>query len=325
MLAHNAPHGANDGAILQAPGPDVRGMRHIESPERRIFAAMVKKLDDSVGDVVESLSQKGILNNTIILFISDNGAMTSGASINYGNNWPLRGLKWSPFEGGIRVTGALWAPEKISNHLYEGYIHVSDWLPTLLTAIGEKPPNNIDGLNLWGALINNQDNNRHEIIEIDDVTGFASIILDEFKLHTGNVVPTYSNYQGEDYLGIIGNGPSYMHAIMNCKSFKIFNDLGEAVKIENMKVRERIKINCEMSDFVNNQDCYPAHGKVCLYNIKEDPCERNDLSLEYPDIVSKLSIRLECEKQRVVPRVTPILRDPKSNPALHNYTWNIFK
>ncbi|KAJ2952210.1 hypothetical protein O0L34_g4489 [Tuta absoluta] len=65
MMAHLAPHSGNDGALLQAPPETVRSMRHVENAERRIFAAMMKKLDDSVGEIVTTLSKHGMLQNRI--------------------------------------------------------------------------------------------------------------------------------------------------------------------------------------------------------------------------------------------------------------------
>jgi membrane-anchored protein YejM (alkaline phosphatase superfamily) len=56
------------------------------------FEAMVSKMDESVGRVVEALQNKRMLNNSIIVFISDNGAPSVGVFQNWGSNYPLRGV-----------------------------------------------------------------------------------------------------------------------------------------------------------------------------------------------------------------------------------------
>ena len=57
-----------------------------------LLSEMTTKLDDSVGIVVTALKDKGILNNTVIIFLSDNGAQTIGMHQNWGSNWPFRGV-----------------------------------------------------------------------------------------------------------------------------------------------------------------------------------------------------------------------------------------
>lgn len=54
---------------------------------------MMSILDKGIGKIVKSLDEKGILDNTIILFMADNGAPTAGQHANYGSNFPLKGVK----------------------------------------------------------------------------------------------------------------------------------------------------------------------------------------------------------------------------------------
>lgn len=222
---------------------------------------MVKKLDESIGDIIEALSEKEILQNSIIVFVSDNGGMTSGNSMNYASNWPLRGIKMSPFEGGVRVVGLLWTPNLRSNHVWQGYMHVVDWMPTLLRAAGSEAPLNIDGIDMWNQILSNGVSFRHEFYEIDDYTGFASITSGDFKFVTGTIVANYSTYQGGDLMGIIGKSPSYEESIKNSKMFTILNGIGKPFDFEDINVKNEIKINCKKDR--NNLDniCYPDQSK----------------------------------------------------------------
>ncbi|CAH2105720.1 unnamed protein product [Euphydryas editha] len=324
MLAHNAPHSANEGAPLQAPPDIVRSLRHIELPQRRYYAAMVKKLDDSVGDIVKTLSKKGILDNTIIVFISDNGGITSGISVNYAINWPLRGLKMSPFEGGIRVNGLVWSKNLTEGeHLWRGYMHVSDWLPTLSSAVGLDPPPNIDGVDLWNSIVSNKESKRDVIFEINDYTGFMAIISDDYKLVTGVVPPDYSNHQGDIFRGIIGTSPSYEKAIRNSATYTVLSDIGISFQMNDTNLRNEMKVSCNVNRLMS-EICYPKNGTWCLFNIKEDPCELKDLSSTHPNIAAKLFSRLETEMKRLIPRKVPHETNLYAAPSLHNYTWDIW-
>lgn len=57
------------------------------------FIDTVNHLDWSVGKIIKTLSARGHLGNSIIMFLSDNGAQTFGEHENFGSNWPLRGVK----------------------------------------------------------------------------------------------------------------------------------------------------------------------------------------------------------------------------------------
>lgn len=231
-----------------------------------IFTAMVKKLDESVGDIVNALLDKGILGNTILAFISDNGGMTTGDSINYASNWPLRGLKMTPFEGGVRVNGLLWTQNLTDfSHLWGGYMHVSDWLPTLLKAVGGNVPVGLDGLDLWENIISNQQSQRKELFEIDDMTGYYSIILNDYKLVGGTVTVNYSNHQGENLRGIIGKTPPYFDTLQNSMVYKVLNKINKPFNFDKTRLRDEIKVLCNEVKNKASDLCYPQNSKYFFF------------------------------------------------------------
>ncbi|XP_053603795.1 arylsulfatase J-like isoform X2 [Plodia interpunctella] len=325
-VAHNAPHAGNPGAVLQASPKDVSAMRHVESPGRRIFAAMVKKLDDSIGDIMAALLEKGMLQNSIIAFVSDNGGMSSGQTMNYASNWPLRGLKMTPFEGGVRVAGLLWT-RQINHHLLKGYMHAVDWLPTLLRAVGADVPSGIDGIDLWDEITLNKVSPRNEIFDITDDTApinYSAIVSGPYKLVTGDVVLSYSNYQGEDLRGVIGDIPLYNKSLKESKMFTVLEKIGKPFNVADIDLRYKMKIDCKGKERNSGSACYPQNGKVvCLFNIIDDPCETTDISEKYPDLVKDLTERLQVELKQRIPRTHGYF-DARSTPSLFNYTWTTF-
>ena len=85
---------------MQGADPYMRKFGHINNIQRRIFAAMLSNLDDSVGSILKKLRQEGLEENTLIFFISDNGGPTRELT---SSNLPLRDGKGSVYEGGIRI------------------------------------------------------------------------------------------------------------------------------------------------------------------------------------------------------------------------------
>lgn len=66
-------------------------------------------------------------------------------------------------------------------------------------------------------------------------------------------------------------------------------------------------------------------GTVCLYNIKEDPCETTDISSKNPNIVEKLKDMLQIEFKRTIPRIKPHESNLNALPSLHNYAWDVWR
>lgn len=103
------------------------------------YAAMVKSMDDAVGSVVAALEKTGKLDNTLIIFTSDNGGLTqrNGKHDNFTENLPLRRGKGSAFEGGTRVPTIAYWPGKIEpGTTCDEPIMGIDFYPTLLEITG---------------------------------------------------------------------------------------------------------------------------------------------------------------------------------------------
>lgn len=101
------------------------------------FKAILTHLDESVGAVIRALEAQNMLNDSIVIFSTDNGGPAEGFNLNAASNWPLRGVKNTLWEGGVRGAGLIWSPrlqnrQRVSNQT----MHIVDWLPTLYTAAG---------------------------------------------------------------------------------------------------------------------------------------------------------------------------------------------
>ena len=125
------------------------------------YAAMVESLDMSVGRVLDTLERRGISDNTLVIFTSDNGGLTQryGKHDEFPENLPLRRGKGSAYEGGVRVpTIAYWPGKTTPGSESQTPIMTIDLMPTLLAASGASPDNSLfkqmDGRNLLPLLKN---------------------------------------------------------------------------------------------------------------------------------------------------------------------------
>jgi hypothetical protein len=128
---------------------------NITNSSRRVYAAMTLALDDGVGQVLQTLQQQNLLNNTLIFFLSDNGARQTGFTRNY----PLRGYKFNVLEGGIHVPFVVqWSGVLPAHVVYDPPVSSLDLVATAAAATGSQLPNDrvYDGLNLIPYLTGSQ-------------------------------------------------------------------------------------------------------------------------------------------------------------------------
>ena len=141
-LAHTMPH------VPIAASTNFEG-----TSKGGLYGDVIEEIDGSVGAIIQELKDQGLLENTLVIFTSDNGPWLS-----YGNHGGsagvLRGGKFDAWEGGFRVPAIMsWPgvipPESVNNDL----IHTMDILPTLIAITDARlPENKIDGQNVLPSL-----------------------------------------------------------------------------------------------------------------------------------------------------------------------------
>lgn len=141
-LAFNAVH-----MPLEATEQYLKRFPNIKNEKRRTYAAMMSAMDDAIGTVLAKLREAGIEEDTLIFFISDNGGPPQTGS----SNFPLRGIKATTWEGGIRVPFLVqWKGRLPAGKTYDHPVIQLDFLPTAVAAAGGelKPDMKLDGVNL---------------------------------------------------------------------------------------------------------------------------------------------------------------------------------
>ncbi|MCC6301283.1 MAG: sulfatase-like hydrolase/transferase [Gammaproteobacteria bacterium] len=147
-LAYSAPHDPLqppqaylDEVLAHQPGID---------PERAKMVALIKHLDDSIGQVIQKLKDSGVYDNTLIIFNSDNG----GYLLHKANNGPYRGGKLDFYEGGIHVPMVAVWPGRIQPGTQSAEIALTmDLYPTLAEVAGATVSHSIEGRSILPTLL----------------------------------------------------------------------------------------------------------------------------------------------------------------------------
>lgn len=151
-LHFTAPHWPWEGPGDAEVSKQLKDIWHFEGGSIATYAKMVRALDESVGRVLNELESRGLADNTIVIFTSDNGGER------FSDTWPFTGQKSELLEGGIRVPAIIRWPGRIKPGTTDQVAISMDWLPTLLAAAGASadPAYPSDGESLLPVLLGEQ-------------------------------------------------------------------------------------------------------------------------------------------------------------------------
>lgn len=192
----------------------------------------------------------------------------------------------------------------------------------------------IDGKNMWNAISENTETPRKEMVyNIDEIYNYAAVRQGNWKYIAGT--STSQNL----WYGDAGKSNSYKYDINDVLKSETAITLAGLLTYKQiaekntdsdntthllepeivLKLRKLAEIKCPPMDVTEQQKCKPLESP-CVFNIKDDPCERINLAQTYPEILNNLQKLVEkYRKSAVKPRNIP--RDPNADPAFYNNTW----
>lgn len=168
-LALTIPHANNEARGKGMEVPDYGEYKNKDWPDpQKGYAAMISRMDKDVGRMMKQLKDLGILDNTLVIFTSDNGPHREGGADPefFDSNGQLRGIKRDLYEGGIRVPMiAHWSgkikPGSVTNHISAFW----DFLPTACDISGVNTPPYIDGISFLSTMLGNTaEQTKHEYL-----------------------------------------------------------------------------------------------------------------------------------------------------------------
>ncbi|KAH9499682.1 hypothetical protein Btru_074420 [Bulinus truncatus] len=276
---------------LEVPEKYIKLYPNIKDENRRNFSAMVTALDDAIAKVVTSLKTYNLYDDTLIVFTGDNGGWTTYG----GNNYPLRGGKFTIFEGGTRVPAFLHGKMLQSQgQVYNGMMHAVDWFSTVVKALNitYSDPDQ-DSLSQWESINSLGPSQRTEFIYNLDymfppVQGESAIRVGDFKLIEG-----FPGLYQDWYK------PAQLYQGINITTDDLNFDSSLPESINQMLSQGMFQY---------------------LFNVKDDPTEHNNLYDQLPDVVKQLQDRLNEYKKKYVPPDFP-LPTPKADPKNFGGAW----
>ncbi|XP_037563230.1 arylsulfatase B-like isoform X1 [Dermacentor silvarum] len=321
-FSHIAPHIAFNEDPFQAPEENVKKFSYIGDKDRSRYAGMVDALDESVGAVVDALDRTGMLNDTIIVFSSDNGAALFGEDLNGGSCWPLRGYKGTLWEGGLRAPAFVWSARlKKQRRVSRQMMHIVDWLPTLYSAAGGRVSHlgPTDGVDMWHALSEGTTSPRQEILHnIDPVSAAMALRVGRYKLLT-QAPRNNSKNKSNRYPAKGTDLPldDLVRLRASSRTAKVLRPMYGPLRHETDKNWTRdATVYCGPVASIS-----PPRKAPYLFDVERDPCETRNLAASHKKVLRSLYKKLSSYmSQMVPPRTQPV--DPRSYPENFGGVWS---
>jgi arylsulfatase A-like enzyme len=230
--------------------------------EAGLYGDVIEELDGSVGEVLDTLREMKIQDNTIVIFISDNGPFLS-----YGNHAgsaePLREGKLTTFEGGVRVPCLVrWSGHTPAARVCAEPFMGIDWLPTLTEIVGGKAsPLPIDGRSAKSQILGKPNaQSPHEAMFFFSGTALQAVRSGSWKLHFPHPYITVAGEPGRD--GKPSNFGKLAPASIALSG------------VEGIATRHGYRIE---------------QLELSLFDLNADPGERKNVAQSHPEIVKRLS------------------------------------
>ena len=191
-----------------------------------MYAAMVTRLDNYVGEIIDELKRQGVYENTLIIFTSDNGPHREGGNNPdfFNSNGVFRGYKRDLYEGGIKVpTIASWQGNIPTGESSDLTYAFWDYLPTFADLLGSDIDHNIDGISVLPTLLGKEGQKEHEYFyfEFQEIGGRQAVVKGNWKLLHQNIRsenPTYELYN-------LASDPSEVHNVI-----ELYPEISEELK-----------------------------------------------------------------------------------------------
>ena len=172
------------------------------------YGDSVVELDHRTGEILQAIKKSGIEDNTIVVWISDNGATITGTAIDevhQGDNGPFRGELGDAYEGSIRTAGMIKWPGKIKPSVSNEMISIHDFLPTFGKIVGVNVPKDrpIDGVDQTNFLLGKQKKSNRDSLITFIGDRIAAVRWKQFRLYPMIINRTGNNPEVGGYLGTV--------------------------------------------------------------------------------------------------------------------------